>query len=151
MNSPTGKPRHSALPIRKPLSTALRGSTAEQVKGSHRSRSPDKSQGLSHGLKEGNGEFPASHTTMTTLPRAHPPKLKSNRRLKTSCFNLKTSFQTSAPELESPVEQTHTADQTHRAPGKATTASRGPVELIPIPRMDLLHRTFAILYGHSLS
>lgn len=49
---------------RKPLSAALRGFTAEQVKGSPRSRSPDKPQGLSHGLKEGNGELPASHTTV---------------------------------------------------------------------------------------
>lgn len=30
------------------------------------------------------------------------------------------------------MEQTHAADQTHRAPGKATTASQGPGELIPM-------------------
>lgn len=70
VNPPTGKAQafinwaFSLVSIRKPLSTALRGFTAEQVKGSQRSRSPDKSQGPSHGLKEGNGKLPASHTTV---------------------------------------------------------------------------------------
>lgn len=86
------------------------------------------------------------------LPMPHPPNLKSNRA-KNRLFQPQNSMPDMSPRAGEPCGVAHAADQTHRAPRKATTASQGPVELVlcwvPIPRMDLLYRTFALLYGHG--